>query len=114
MNINLKNTKLLANIKKIFNERDDVLTFVDDYSLMILEAKTKAAEEPEPQLLKVKYFLSDLARVTRVAKVSDHSNLEIFTPKQILQRLPITLGPVKASITYENLLNEIREIIYSM
>ena len=47
-------------------------------------------------------------------KVSDHSNLQILTPKQILQRLPIALAQVKAGNTSENLLNEIRQIIYSL
>ena len=36
---------------------------------------------------------------------------KISTPKQILQRLPIALPPVKA---YKNLLNNIREIIHSL
>ena len=38
--------------------------------------------------------------------------LEILTPKQGLQRLPIALAQVKAGNTSENLLNEIRQIIY--
>ena len=36
------------------------------------------------------------------------------TPKQMLQRLPIALAQVKAGNTSENLLNEIRQIIYSL
>ena len=40
--------------------------------------------------------------------------LKILTPKQILQRLPIALGQVKAGNTCENLLNEIRQIIHSL
>ena len=32
----------------------------------------------------------------------------MLTPKQMLQRLPIALSQVKASKTFENLLNEIR------
>ena len=32
----------------------------------------------------------------------------------MLQRLPIALAQVKASITSENLLNEIKQIIYSL
>ena len=40
-------------------------------------------------------------------KVSDHSNLKILTPKQMLQRSPIALAQVKAGNTSENLLNEI-------
>ena len=38
--------------------------------------------------------------------------IRILTPKQMLQRLPIALTQVKASNTSENLLNEIRQIIY--
>ena len=40
--------------------------------------------------------------------------LKILTPKQILQRLPISLAQVKAGNTSENLLNEIRQIMYSL
>ena len=57
---------------------------------------------------------SDLPRIARVAKLSDNSNLKILTPRQMLQRLPITLAQVKAGNTSENLLNEIRRIIYSL
>ena len=40
--------------------------------------------------------------------------MEILTPKQMLQRLAIALAQVKADNTSENLLNEIRQIIYSL
>ena len=39
--------------------------------------------------------------------------LKLLTPKQIFQRLPISLAEVKAGNTSEKLLNEIRKIIYS-
>ena len=38
--------------------------------------------------------------------------LKILTAKQMLQRLPIALAQVKAGNTSENLINEIRQIIY--
>ena len=38
--------------------------------------------------------------------------LKILTRKQMLQKLPIALMQVKAGSTSENLLNEIRQIIY--
>ena len=44
----------------------------------------------------------------------DHSKLEVLTPKQMLQRLPIDLAQVKAGNNSESLLNEIRQIIYSL
>ena len=57
---------------------------------MILEAKKKAAEEQKGTWLK------------------------ILTPKQMLQRLPIALAQVKAGNNSESLLNEIRQIVYSL
>ena len=45
---------------------------------------------------------------------TDNSKLKILTPKQMLQRLPIALAQVKAGNNSQNLLNEIRQIIYSL
>ena len=47
-------------------------------------------------------------------KSTTGTGLKILTPKQMLQRLPITLAQVKASNNSENLLNEIRQIIFSL
>ena len=44
----------------------------------------------------------------------DHSKLKVLTPKQMLQRLPIALTQVKAGNNSESLLNEIRQIVYSL
>ena len=52
-----------------------------------------------------------LARVGRVAKISNHSNHNILSPKEMLQILPIALTPIKAGNKSENLLNEIGQII---
>ena len=38
----------------------------------------------------------------------------MLTPKQMLQRLPIPLAQPKAGNTSEDLLNEIRQVIYSL
>ena len=40
--------------------------------------------------------------------------LKILTPKQMLQRLPIALAQAKAGNNSESLLNEIRQIIFSL
>ena len=50
----------------------------------------------------------------RIAKVSDHTNPKILSPKQMIQRLPIALAQVKAGNTSEKLLNELRQVIYSL
>ena len=44
----------------------------------------------------------------------DRSKRKILTPKQVLQRLPIALAQVKAGNNSQSLLNEIRQIIYSL
>ena len=54
----------------LFNGRNGSIKLVEDYGSMILEAQKKAARKGE--------------------------RLKILTPKQILQRLPITLAQVKA------------------
>ena len=40
--------------------------------------------------------------------------LKILIPKKMLQRLPVDIAQVKASNTSEKLLNEVRQIIYSL
>ena len=42
------------------------------------------------------------------------TRLKILTPKQMLQTLPIALARVKAVNNLESLLNEIRQIVYSL
>ena len=40
--------------------------------------------------------------------------LKILLPKQMLQRMPIALAQVKAGNNSESLLDEIRQIVYSL
>ena len=40
--------------------------------------------------------------------------LKTLTPRQMLERLPISSAQVKAGNTFENLLNQTRQIIYSL
>ena len=71
----------------LYNARNEAIEIYDDYSLMMSEAKNKATKE---------------------------TGLKLLTPKQMLQRLPIALAQVKAGINSGNLLNEIRQIVYSL
>ena len=48
------------------------------------------------------------------AENQEGAGLKIFTPKQMLQRLPIALVQVKAGNNSEVFLNEIRQIVYSL
>ena len=77
----------------LFNGRNDAINFIEDYGSMILEARKKASEKIKEQ---------------------DGTELKILTPKQMLQRLPIALAQEKAGNNSERLLNEIRQIVYSL
>ena len=45
---------------------------------------------------------------------TEGKGLKILTLKKMLQRLPISLAKVKAGNNLESLLNEIRQIVYSL
>ena len=50
----------------------------------------------------------------RLQKSQKGEGLKILTPNQMLKRLPIALAQVKAGNNSESLLNEIRQIVYSL
>ena len=47
-------------------------------------------------------------------KSTTGTGLKVLTPKKMHQRLPIALPQVKAGNNSESLLNEIRQIVYSL
>ena len=71
----------------LYKARQEAIKLYDDYSSMMSEAKYKATKG---------------------------TGLKILTPKQMLQRLSIALAQVKAGNNSESLLNEIRQIVYSL
>ena len=88
--INQKKQKnALYNIEMLYKARSEAIKFYDDYCSMISKTNTKA-------------------------KPTKATRLKILTPKQMLQRLPIALAQVKAGNNSESLLNEIRQIVYSL
>ena len=76
----------------LYKVRNEAIKFYDDYSLMMSEARTKSKQN----------------------NTTERKGVKILIPKQMLQRLPIALAQVKAGNNSENLLNEIRQIIYSL
>ena len=61
-------------------------------------------------------FKSGIFQVSKESQECEGANkmLKILTPNQMLKRLPIALAPVKAGNNSESLLNEIRQIVYSL
>ena len=76
----------------LYKARNEAIKFYVDYSLMMSEAKTKARQN----------------------NTTKGKGLKILTPKQMLQRLPISLAQIEAGNNSENLLHEIRKIVYSL
>ena len=50
----------------------------------------------------------------KLAREHEGTGLKILTPNQMLERLPIALAQIKAGNNSESLLNEIRQIVYSL
>ena len=57
-------------------------------------------------------FKSGIFQVSK--KSQEGEGLKILTPNQMLKRLPIALAQVKAAKNSESLLNEIKQIVYSL
>ena len=77
----------LENIKLLFESTQATTELFNEYSSFVSEAKYRT---------------------------NHGEGFKILTSKQILQRLPIALAQVKTGNTSEKLLNEIRQIIYSL
>ena len=75
----------------LYKARNEAIKFYEDCSLMTSERKYKAKQNETKGV-----------------------GLKILTPKQVLQRLPIAFAHVKAGNNSESLLNEIRQIVYSL
>ena len=80
----------IKNAKNLYNSRQKIIDLLNDNSRIRFEAIYKA-----------------------IKKITG-TGLKILTPKQVLQRLPIALAQVKAGNYSDSLLNEIRQIVYSL
>ena len=91
-------------VKKLSNKKKQLITLKN---FTILEKK-------------LLFFFRDCIEILSDANYNSKQNeakekeLKVLTPKQMLQSLPIALAQVKAANNSENLLNEIRQIFYSL
>ena len=83
--------EVINNLENFYISREEVINSSRDYGRMVLDAAYKSRQNK-----------------------TKGKGLKILTPKQILQRLPIALAQVKAGNNSESLLNEIRQIVYSL
>ena len=82
---------MINNLEKFYKSKEEVINFFRDYIEMLSDANYDARKNE-----------------------TEGKGLKILTPKQMLQRLPIALAQVKAGNNSESLLNEIRQIVYSL
>ena len=87
----LEQKEVIDNLEKFYKSREDVLHFFRVYTIMLFDADYDAKKDK-----------------------TKGTGLRILTPKQVLQRLPIALAQVKAGNYSDSLLNEIRQIVYSL
>ena len=87
----LEQEKIINNLQKFYLSREEVINFVRDFTEMLSDANYNAKQNEAKE-----------------------KGLKILTPKKMLQQLPIALAQVKSGNNSENLLNEIRQIIYSL
>ena len=81
----------MKNIKNLYDSRQKVIDLLND------DAKIRSEAIHKSKQIK-----------------TEGTGLKILTLKQMLKRLPIALARVKASNNSESLLNEIRQIVYSL
>ena len=62
----------------------------------------------------LKCYLMQITMQHKMKLMENGKGIKILTPKQKLQRLPIALAQVKAGNNSKSLLNEIRQIVYSL
>ena len=82
---------MINNLDKFYNSREEVINFFREYIEMLSDANYDARQDETKGM-----------------------GLKILSPKQMLQGLPIALAQVKAGNNSESLLNEIRQIVYSL
>ena len=83
--------EVITNIENFFKSSEEVFNFFKDYTKIMFDCNCKAKQDE-----------------------TKGTGLKILKPKQMLQRLPIALSQVNAGNNSESLLNEIRQIVYSL
>ena len=82
----------MKKVKNLYDSRQKIINLLNDYSKLRSEAIYKSKQN----------------------NTTGGKGLKILTLKQMLQRLRITLAQVQAGNNSQNLLNKIRQIVYSL
>ena len=83
--------EVITNLENFYKSREELFNFFRDYTKMMLDSNYKAKQD-----------------------ATKGTGLKILTPKQLLQKLLTAVAQVNAGNNSENLLNEFRQILYSL
>ena len=106
MLINLKNDEIMSHVNNVLIDLINEINRKEIPENKHLDKVNDIAEEV-PHISKQQKRKGRPSDIAGVAKDFDCSPLEILSPKQMLQRLPIVSVLVQADDTSEKLLNEI-------
>ena len=106
------------------NEQNKLLEYIEEFSGSIRPRDLKLKELKKEVLdtvlavlqgreMVIKAFQSGIFPRSKESQ-QEGTGLKILTPNQMLKRLPIALAQIKAGNNSESLLNEIRQIVYSL
>ena len=109
-------------------EQANLLSYINDFiktkprdpekrklrvDVLVLDSVTGLVNGREKVLTAFKSGIFQVSKESQEGKGANEM-FKILTPNQILKRLPIALAQVKSGNNSENLLNEIRQIVYSL
>ena len=96
------------------NKNNDFVNVIKS-GLPDLKDETKKLSEDEKKIKKPDKILKIVKEILEFNKqLQSGGGLNILTPDQMLSRLPITLGQLKAGNNSEELKNDIRQLLHSL
>ena len=104
--LNELGTLIIKKDRKMIRKKEKKKLFLKT-CITFFEARERLLDGFESEIFPIKYKGLGPSN-------TDQSKLKKLTPKQMLQRLPTALAQVKAGNNSESLLNEIRQIVYSL
>ena len=96
---------------KVINSAKEALV---EINLLDLKKDMRSMSDDEVKSKNLDLMAYFVEKILNTTKEQQGQELKIFTPKQIIVRLPILLAQLKTGNNSEKFKNEIRQIVYSL